>query len=170
VSSCILFPTTCRAMNVCELTLVVLLSPKSRTGTTRWGAWRMSRWVRERSRPSSPSQLWLLDRCLLWYNYLIILYRIMLYINDVIFVSVPWVIICVRLDPSSTHLAFRVRVWCPLKPGCDTPPYSLSSFWPKRRMPHSLQYTVVATPQTQLVWSRKTLIPLSTITTTRVWT
>jgi hypothetical protein len=29
-----------------------------RTGTTGWGAWRMLRCVRERSRPSSPSQLW----------------------------------------------------------------------------------------------------------------
>jgi hypothetical protein len=31
---------------------------RSRTYTTRWGAWRMLRCVRERSRPSSPSQLW----------------------------------------------------------------------------------------------------------------
>jgi hypothetical protein len=98
-------------MNVCELTLVVLLSPKSRTGTTRWGAWRMSRWVRERSRPSSPSQLWLLDRCLLWYNYLIILYRIMLYINDVIFVSV-WDLIL------AAHIWFFASGFgAPLNPG-----------------------------------------------------
>jgi hypothetical protein len=39
-----LFPTTCWAMNVCELTIAVLTSPRSRTGTTRWGAWRMSQW------------------------------------------------------------------------------------------------------------------------------
>jgi hypothetical protein len=31
---------------------------RSRTGTTGWGVWRMLRYVRERSRPSSPSQLW----------------------------------------------------------------------------------------------------------------
>jgi hypothetical protein len=31
---------------------------RSRTGTTGWGAWRKMWWVRERSRPSSPSQLW----------------------------------------------------------------------------------------------------------------
>jgi hypothetical protein len=31
---------------------------RSRTGTTGWGAWRMLRCVRERSRTSSPSQLW----------------------------------------------------------------------------------------------------------------
>jgi hypothetical protein len=31
---------------------------RSRIGTTGWGAWRMLRCVRERSRTSSPSQLW----------------------------------------------------------------------------------------------------------------
>jgi hypothetical protein len=31
---------------------------RSRTGTAGWGAWRMLRCVRERSRPSSPSQFW----------------------------------------------------------------------------------------------------------------
>jgi hypothetical protein len=34
------------------------LPHRSRTGTTGWGAWRMVWRVRERSRPSSPSQLW----------------------------------------------------------------------------------------------------------------
>jgi hypothetical protein len=44
--------------------------PRSRTGTTRWRAWRMSRWVRERSRPSSPSQLWLQRIVVfMWCNY-----------------------------------------------------------------------------------------------------
>jgi hypothetical protein len=38
--------------------------PRSRIGTTGWGAWRTLWWVCEWSRPSSPSQLWLLDRCL----------------------------------------------------------------------------------------------------------
>jgi hypothetical protein len=38
--------------------------PMSRTGTAGWGTWRMLWWVREWYRPSSPSQLWLLDRCL----------------------------------------------------------------------------------------------------------
>jgi hypothetical protein len=33
-----------------------------------------------------------------WCNYLTILYKTPLYINDVTFVFVPWVIICVRLD------------------------------------------------------------------------
>jgi hypothetical protein len=88
--------------------------PTRSRGIARWGAWRMSRWVRERSRSSSPSQLWLLDCCLriiVWCNSLSILYRTPLYINDVTFVSIPWVIICVRLDPS-THVS-RAQVWLP---------------------------------------------------------
>jgi hypothetical protein len=51
-----------------------------------------------------------------WCNYLIILHRTPLYIKDVTFVSIPWVIICVRLDPS-THF-IRAWVW-PSKSGCD---------------------------------------------------
>jgi hypothetical protein len=42
----------------------------------------------------------------------------------------------------------------------------LSSFRPKRRGPRSLRYTVVAVTQTRLSRSRKTLVPLGTITTT----
>jgi hypothetical protein len=57
VSSYTLFPTTCWAMNVCELILAVLTSHRSRTGITGWGTWRMLWWVREWSSPSSPSQL-----------------------------------------------------------------------------------------------------------------
>jgi hypothetical protein len=49
-----------------------------------------------------------------WCNYLTILYKTLLYSKDVAFVSVPWVIICVRLDPSIRH----ARVWPP-KSGCD---------------------------------------------------
>ena len=52
-----------------------------------------------------------------WSNYLTILYRTLLYIKDVTFVSIPWVIICVRLDPS-THVN-RARVWPP-KSVCDS--------------------------------------------------
>jgi hypothetical protein len=58
VSSCTLFPTTCWAMNICELTLAISYPHRSRTGTTGWGARRMLRCVREMSRSSSPSQLW----------------------------------------------------------------------------------------------------------------
>jgi hypothetical protein len=39
-------------------TLLLSHPHRSRTGTTGWGVWRMLWRVRERSRPSSPSQLW----------------------------------------------------------------------------------------------------------------
>jgi hypothetical protein len=48
-----------------------------------------------------------------------------------------------------------------------SPPSPLSSFRPKRHEPRSLRYTVSAVTQTRLSRSRKTLAPLSTITTTR---
>jgi hypothetical protein len=53
-----------------------------------------------------------------WCNYLTILYRTSLNIKDVTFVSMPCVIICVRLD----HLViiFRARVLDSLKPRCYT--------------------------------------------------
>ena len=47
-----------------------------------------------------------------------------------------------------------------------SPPSPLSSFRPKRREPHSLQYTVAAVTQTRLSRSCKTLAPLGTITMT----
>ena len=54
-----------------------------------------------------------------WCNYLTILYRILLYINDVILVSVPWVITCVRLDLSTLGDDSRPDL-VPLKPRCDS--------------------------------------------------
>jgi hypothetical protein len=94
--------TTCWAMNVCELTLALSHPHRSRTGTAGWGAWRMLRCVRERSRLSSPSQLWV-ARSLSSYDVIIYLFctELLLYSKDVTFVSVPWVIICVRLGPST---------------------------------------------------------------------
>jgi hypothetical protein len=74
----------------------------------------MSRWVRERSRSSSPVNRGCWIVVFVWCHYLTILYRTPLYIKDVTFVSVPWVIICVRLDPS-THVS-HARV-CPLNLG-----------------------------------------------------
>jgi hypothetical protein len=53
-----------------------------------------------------------------------------------------------------------------LAPLGRSPPSPLSSFWLKRRGPRSLRYMVVAVTQTRLSRSRKTLAPLSTITTT----
>jgi hypothetical protein len=49
--------------------------------------------------------------------------------------------------------------------GCS-PPSPLSSFWPKRRGPCSLRYTVAAVTQTWLSRSRKTPAPLGTLMTT----
>jgi hypothetical protein len=46
-------------------------------------------------------------------------------------------------------------------------PSPLSSFWPKRRGPRSLRYTVTAVTQTRLSRSRKTIAPLGAITTAR---
>jgi hypothetical protein len=54
-----------------------------------------------------------------------------------------------------------------LAPLGRSPPSPLSSFWPKRRGPRSLRYTVAAMTQTRLLRSRKTLASLGTITTAR---
>jgi hypothetical protein len=98
-------------MNVCELTLAVSHPPthRSRTGTTGWGAWRMSRCVRERSRSSSPSQLWVVGP-LSPYNIIIYLFctKLRLYSKDVTFDPVPWFIICVRLGPSTPGIFFQL--------------------------------------------------------------
>jgi hypothetical protein len=48
-----------------------------------------------------------------WCSYSIILYITTLYINDVTFVSVPWIIICVRLDPSTLGDYFTPEFWTP---------------------------------------------------------
>jgi hypothetical protein len=54
-----------------------------------------------------------------------------------------------------------------LAPLGRSPPSPLSSFWPKRRRPCYILYTVAAVTQTRLSWSRKTLAQLSTITMAR---
>ena len=84
---------------------------RSRTDTAGWSAWRMLWWVRERSRSSSRNQLWVAGP-LSPYNVIIYLFctELLLYSKDVTFEPVPWVIICVRRDPS-THLR-HTRV-CP---------------------------------------------------------
>jgi hypothetical protein len=77
-------------------------------------------WVRERSRSSSPSQLWVAGS-LSPYDEIIYLFciELLLYCKDVTFVSVPWVIICVRLGPSTLGNYVRARVLVPPKPGCE---------------------------------------------------
>jgi hypothetical protein len=111
VSSCTLFPPTCWAMNICELTLAVSHPHRSRTGTTRWGVWKMLRCVRERSWSSSPSQLWVAGS-LSPFDVIIYLFctELLLYSKDVTFVSVPWFIICVRLGPCTPGDYVRARV------------------------------------------------------------
>jgi hypothetical protein len=86
----------------------------SRTGTAGWGAWRMLWWVRERSRPSSPSQLWV-ARLLSPYDEIIYLFciELLLYSKDVTFVSVPLFIICVRLGPSTPGVYSAPQFWTP---------------------------------------------------------
>jgi hypothetical protein len=91
---------------------------KSRTGTAGWGAWRMLRRVRERSRPSSPSQHWVAGP-LSPYNVIIDLFctELQLYSKDVTFDPVPLFIICVRLGPSTPGDYVRARVLVPRNPG-----------------------------------------------------
>jgi hypothetical protein len=91
---------------------------RSRIGTAGRGAWRMLRWVRERSRSSSPSQLWI-ARPLSPYNVFIYLFCIGLLLcsKDVTFDHVPWFIICVRLGPSTPGDYVRARVLVPRNTG-----------------------------------------------------
>jgi hypothetical protein len=92
---------------------------RSRTGTTGWGTWRMLCYVRESSRPSSSSQLWVAGP-LSPYNIFIYLFctELLLYSKDVTFDPVPWFIICVRLGPSTPGEYFVPGFWTP-KTGCD---------------------------------------------------
>jgi hypothetical protein len=109
-----IIPTTCWAMNICELTLVV---PHP---TSQWQVpqdkeheWCRDEFVRGLGRRLPVNYgCWIV--VFIWCNYFTILYRTPLYIKDVTFISVPWVNICVRLYPS-THL-IHARVW-PLNPG-----------------------------------------------------
>jgi hypothetical protein len=74
----------------------------------------MLRCIRERSRPSSPSQLWV-ARSLSPYDVIIYLFcaELLLYIKDVTFISIPLFIICVRLGPSTPGDYFAPGFWTP---------------------------------------------------------
>jgi hypothetical protein len=89
-----------------------------RTGTAGWGAWRMLWRVRERSRPSFPSQLWVAGP-LSPYNVIIYLFctEPLWYSKDVTFDPMPWFIICVRLGPSTPGDYVRAWVLVPRNPG-----------------------------------------------------
>jgi hypothetical protein len=110
-------------MNVCELTLAVSHPHRSRIGTAGWGACRMLWRVRERSRPSSPSQLWVAG-LLSPYDIIIYLFftEFLLCSKDVTFDPVPWFIICVRLGPSIPGDYVHVRVLVPRNPGVTAAP------------------------------------------------
>jgi hypothetical protein len=79
---------------------------------------RMENAVREWSRSSSPSQLWVAG-LLSPYNVIIYLFctELLLYSKDVTFDDVPWFIICVRLGPSTPGDYVRARVLVPRNPG-----------------------------------------------------
>jgi hypothetical protein len=74
----------------------------------------MLRRVRERSRSSSPSQLWVAGS-LSPYDVIIYLFctELLLYSKDETLVSVPLFIICVRLGPSTPGVYFVPRFWTP---------------------------------------------------------
>ena len=74
----------------------------------------MLRCVRERSRSSSPSQLWVAGP-LSPYNVIIYLFciELLLYSKDVTFDPVPLYIICVRLGPSTPGDYVRARALDP---------------------------------------------------------
>jgi hypothetical protein len=92
---------------------------RSITGTAGWGAWRMLWRVHERSRPSSPSQLWVAGP-LSPYNVIIYLFctKLLLYNKDVTFDPVPWFIICETWSQHTWWLCSRPGLGAP-KPGCD---------------------------------------------------
>jgi hypothetical protein len=74
----------------------------------------MSWQVRERSRPSSPSQLWVAGS-LTSYDIIIYLFctELLLYSKDVTFVSVPLFIICVGLGSNTPSVNLAPRFWTP---------------------------------------------------------
>jgi hypothetical protein len=74
----------------------------------------MMRCVHERSRSSSPSQLWVAGS-LSPYDVIIYLFctELLLYSKVVTFVSVPLFIICVRLGPSTPGDYLASGFWTP---------------------------------------------------------
>jgi hypothetical protein len=73
--------------------------------------------VLERSRPSSPSQLWVAGSLSL-YDVIIYLFytELLLYSKDVTFISVALFILCVRLGLSTPGDYVRARVLVPRNP------------------------------------------------------
>jgi hypothetical protein len=95
------------------------IPPRSRTGTTRWGAWKMMWWVREWSRSSSPSQLWVAGSLSL-YDVTIYLFCIELCYIQIMWHSFMYHESSYVWDLIPAHLVnFAPEFW-PLEPGCDT--------------------------------------------------
>jgi hypothetical protein len=94
---------------------------RSRTGTTGWGAWRMLWRVRERSRPSSLSQLWVVGS-LSPYDVIIYLF----FVQNTYYIVKMWHSFLYHdssyvwdLDPAHLVLCSRPGLGAP-KLGCDT--------------------------------------------------
>jgi hypothetical protein len=122
---------------------------RSRTGTAWCGAWRMLWRVRERSRSSSPSQLWVVGP-LSPYNVFIYLFCIELLLHSkvVTFDHVPWFIICVRLSPSTLGDYACARVLVPRNPGVTLPFFSCfvkKSFYALQEHPHFVKTSMLRT-------------------------
>jgi hypothetical protein len=112
-----IIPTTYWPMNVCEFTLGVLTSPPGQEHVPQDEA---HEGCCDEFVSGLGCRLLVNFGCwsviFVWCNNVSILYGTLLYINNVTFVSVSWVIISVELD-LNTHLT-HTRVWPP-KPGCD---------------------------------------------------
>jgi hypothetical protein len=115
VSSCTLFPTTCWAMNMCELTLAVSPPPHKRRiggsrGATQWGVWSDLGGV-------SHLTLWHQGRSLVRFIFTLYFVRLPLwnkYSNYIVtFISIHSVIIYVVFFGA----CMRFTQLCPLKPG-----------------------------------------------------
>jgi hypothetical protein len=97
-------------------------------------------WFHERSRPSSPSQLWVAGP-LSPYDVIIYLFciELLLYSKYVTFISVPLFIIYVRLGPSTLGVYFVPGSWCPQNPGVT--PTQSQKIWPNSKTLDSIRPT-----------------------------
>jgi hypothetical protein len=114
VSSCTLFPTTCWAMNMCELTLAVSHPHRRRTGGSRGAT---QRGVRLDLGGVSQSTLWRHGWTLVRFIFTFYFVRLPLcnkYSDDIVtFISIHSIIICVVFFAAY----MRCTRLCPLNPG-----------------------------------------------------
>jgi hypothetical protein len=112
-----LFPITCWAMNMCELTLTVSHPHRRRTGGSRGATYRGVRFdLGGVSQLTFWRQWWILD------PFIFIFYFVRLSLCNkysdyiVTFISIHFVIICVVFFDA----CMRCTWLCPVKTGCDT--------------------------------------------------